>query len=85
MTGIREAVILDRRFSEVKLPTLEGWQADPYDPSFHAPLQRNLAEAEEYDAEFPDHPAANAGWEHLASACGHIGKHDCERRAGYRL
>jgi hypothetical protein len=56
ITGVREAVILDRRISDLKLPGIEGWQADRYDPSFRAPLQRNLAEAEEYDAEFPDHP-----------------------------
>jgi hypothetical protein len=56
VTGMREALILERRLSDVKLLAMEGWQADPYDPSFRAPLQRNLAEAEEYDAEFPDHP-----------------------------
>ena len=55
-TGVRDAVILDRRIADVKLPSLEGWQRDPYEPGFRAPLQRNLSEAEEYDAEFPDHP-----------------------------
>lgn len=29
----------------------------------------------------PDHPAAEEGWSRLAEACGHIGNHDCERRA----
>ena len=29
----------------------------------------------------PDHPAAEEGWARLAEACGHIGDHDCERRA----
>ena len=29
----------------------------------------------------PDHPAAEEGWSRLAEACGHIGDHDCERRA----
>jgi tetratricopeptide (TPR) repeat protein len=29
----------------------------------------------------PDHPAAEEGWSRLAEACGHIGDHECERRA----
>lgn len=29
----------------------------------------------------PEHPAAEEGWSRLAEACGHIGDHDCERRA----
>ncbi len=32
-------------------------------------------------ADHPDHPAAEAGWSLLASACGHTGDRDCERRA----
>lgn len=29
----------------------------------------------------PDHPAAEEAWAELADACGHIGDHECERRA----
>lgn len=29
----------------------------------------------------PEHPAAEEAWSRLAEACGHIGDHDCERRA----
>lgn len=32
-------------------------------------------------AEFPGHPAAEDGWLRLAFACGHIARHECERRA----
>lgn len=32
-------------------------------------------------AEAPDHPAAEEAWLRLAFACGHIGRHACERRA----
>ena len=35
---------------------LLGWMQDPYDPTINMPLMRNLAEAEEYDAQFPEHP-----------------------------
>jgi hypothetical protein len=55
-TGVREAIVLDERVDDVKLPSLEGWQGDPYDPALRAPLQRNLSDAAEYDAQFPDHP-----------------------------
>lgn len=33
----------------------------------------------------PDHPAAEEAWSRLADACGHIGDHDCERRAYKQL
>jgi tetratricopeptide (TPR) repeat protein len=29
----------------------------------------------------PEHPAAEEAWSRLAEACGHIGDHECERRA----
>lgn len=32
-------------------------------------------------AEFPDHPAVDQAWLRLAFACGHLGDHDCERKA----
>lgn len=32
-------------------------------------------------AQHPEHPAAEAAWSVLASACGHTGDRDCERRA----
>jgi hypothetical protein len=35
---------------------IHGWSQDPYDPAINAPLMRNLAENEHYDAQFPHHP-----------------------------
>jgi len=65
ITGMREAVVLDRmmasgqvtvgRGSEDQLQ-IHGWSQDPYDPAINAPLMRNLAENEHYDAQFPHHP-----------------------------
>jgi len=39
---------------------LIGWMADPYDASVSLPLMRNLAEAPEFDEEFPDHPLSRS-------------------------
>ena len=60
VTGIREAVILDRLMGEgfqfeIVDQKMMGWAADPYDPTGDYPLAPNLAESEKYDAEFPDH------------------------------
>jgi hypothetical protein len=63
-TGMREAVVLERFLAERDERVesggvdnaLDGWQRDPFDPSYQAPLMRNLAEDEQYDAQFPKHP-----------------------------
>ncbi len=60
VTGQREALVLDRELAPGHLrPTQEvmkSWAADPYDPTCQQGILRNLAEDEQYDAEFPDHP-----------------------------
>lgn len=33
-----------------------GWAMDPYDPAYQAPVLRNCADDESWDALFPDHP-----------------------------
>lgn len=35
---------------------LEGWVQDPYDPRYRGVALRSIADNEEYDAQFPDHP-----------------------------
>ena len=62
-TGIREAVVLDAmlRSGQVKVSgasdgKIRGWMRDPYDPTVDAPLMPNLAEDEQYDGQFPNHP-----------------------------
>lgn len=60
VTGIREAVILDKLVGEgfqfnIVDEKMMGWSADPYDPDGDYPLTPNLAEDEKYDAQFPDH------------------------------
>ena len=66
-TGVREAFIADlflkeklqkNRGSGDEKPSglMDGWAQDPYDPSFRAPLLRNLADDERHDDQFPDHP-----------------------------
>lgn len=60
-TGLREAVILNRKMADGQVAisdegTITGWMADPYDPNFKGRILRNLAEAEQYDSEFPAHP-----------------------------
>ena len=59
---MREAVVLDQMVAAGRITFQEkderilGWTQDPYDPTLDAPLLRNLAEDEQYDAQFPDHP-----------------------------
>jgi hypothetical protein len=62
VTGMREAVVTDRLLAAGQL-TLESyeasWARDPYDPSYAGVDRRTLrylSDAEEYDAEFPNHP-----------------------------
>lgn len=61
-TGIRDNTIFELmiRNGKVKLnpekKTVEGWMHDPYDESVQLPFMMNLSEAEEFDAQFPEHP-----------------------------
>lgn len=48
------------------------------DPAYYKRASEVLGEAL---VMAPDHPAAEEAWQRLAEACGHIGDHDCERRA----
>jgi hypothetical protein len=61
-TGLREAVILDKVIGKglVDVETRSGWFFDPYDPDFNAPILSNLADSEEYDEHFPNHPLTRA-------------------------
>jgi hypothetical protein len=61
-TGVREAVITAKLLEAGQL-TLESykasWAQDPYEPAYSGVERstlRYLSDAEEYDAEFPDHP-----------------------------
>jgi hypothetical protein len=60
LTGMREAVIADKMIREGKITPGEniilGWSADPYDRGWKKGSLMNLAEREEYDHLFPDHP-----------------------------
>ncbi len=60
MTGMREAVIADRMIRDGKITLGEnmilGWSADPYDRSWKQGTLMNLAEREEHDHLFPEHP-----------------------------
>ena len=62
ITGMREAVILDKALGEgiVDVATRKGWFFDPYDPEFKAPLLSNLADKQEYDAQFPNSALSRA-------------------------
>jgi hypothetical protein len=64
MTGLRDTVLLNEMLASgrIKLDeankdgAIPGWMRDPYDPAVDSPMRRNLAEDEEYDSRFPDHP-----------------------------
>jgi hypothetical protein len=72
MTGIREAVLTPRLLEDGRIKIrkhpfylrlfkrssgyLEGWFADPYDPRYRGINLRSIADNEEYDDEFPNHP-----------------------------
>lgn len=64
ITGMREAVVFEDFIKDSAVSNLEGgseeWMEDPYDASVRAPLMRNRSEAQEYDAEFPEHPLTRA-------------------------
>ncbi|CAN5906300.1 hypothetical protein BH11MYX4_BH11MYX4_32600 [soil metagenome] len=60
-TGMRDVVVLEAMLGKGQVTlredgTMKGWMQDPYDPSFQAPLLRNLSDDETYDALFPEHP-----------------------------
>jgi hypothetical protein len=62
VTGMREAIILDEKFNsgEIQLDpdggNISGWMNDPYDSARTSGLARCLADDEEYDQRFPNHP-----------------------------
>ncbi|MER5600330.1 hypothetical protein [Streptomyces sp. NPDC002265] len=50
MTGLREAVILDR------VGPADYFQAHPYAPDLELPLPYHVADHKEWDEQFPSHP-----------------------------
>jgi hypothetical protein len=58
ITGVRDAAVFELVAPPVDeksgLPV--GWFADPYEPSYQAPVLRNRADDVEWDARFPHHP-----------------------------
>jgi|SRR5271157_1125039 len=61
MTGIRDSVVLHAMLNSGEVTIgkngeLQGWMLDPYDGSATSALARNKSEAEQYDANFPEHP-----------------------------
>jgi len=72
VTGLREAQLTARFLErgQIKLRKhpfyrrvftrssgyVEGWFVDPYDAKYREVVLHNLADSEEYDAQFPDHP-----------------------------
>lgn len=61
-SGARDTVVLDLAMREGAVAfdpedgSVVGWTADPYDPSFVAPLLSNLSDKQQFDTMFPDHP-----------------------------
>ncbi|XZF13196.1 hypothetical protein ACTHGU_15520 [Chitinophagaceae bacterium MMS25-I14] len=64
ITGIRDAVIVDRSIAEGTLDMtgngIAGWFEDPYDKACTEGFLMNKSEQEIYDKEFPDHPLTRA-------------------------
>jgi len=60
ITGIREAAVMAMQAKPIEVDEetgkLVGWEQDPYDPLHKGVFMRNLADAQSYDAQFPDHP-----------------------------
>ena len=62
ITGRRDSVVFAKLQHEgtvsidMETRSFRGWAADPYDPTFKAPILRNRCDDEQYDASFPDHP-----------------------------
>jgi hypothetical protein len=63
-TGLREAMVANTIMAEKSLNNNEmlpkGWWRDPYDASTTSGVLMNMAEAEEYDGTFPEHPLRQA-------------------------
>ncbi len=62
-TGFRESMVmtkLQNEDEELLTNFPEGWSADPYDPDFKQGFLMNLAEKEEYDKYFMNHPLSEA-------------------------
>ena len=55
MTGIREAMVADKLLRTGNFD-MADWDCDPYDKDLKTGVVMNMAEAENYDAEFPNHP-----------------------------
>lgn len=66
VTSIREAVLLPEKLAsgEVQLHPdgegIEGWMKNPYDASRSSGLARTLADDDEHDLRFPEHPLTRA-------------------------
>ena len=62
LTGIRDSVVGAEAMADGRVTIdpergkMRGWMQDPYDSSLCEGLHRNLSEAAEYDARFPNHP-----------------------------
>ena len=63
-TGLRESVVFElmQRENIVVLTDrgADGWNADPYDPSYSRGALMNLSENQAYDESFPEHPLSEA-------------------------
>lgn len=77
ITGMRECVLLHEKLESgaVHLDPdsgeMVGWMKDPYDIARTAGLARSLADDDEYDQRFPDHPLSRAR-RFLSAAQGNI-------------
>lgn len=63
VTGMRESMVMSQLMQPEQgsfADQLNGWCADPYDPSLKYPVMRNRADAPEFDEKFPDHPLSRA-------------------------
>jgi hypothetical protein len=66
ITGVREAVIVDEKLASGELQIdpdgkfMTGWMKDPNDATRASGLARSLADDEEYDQRFADHPLSRA-------------------------
>lgn len=54
-TGMREAIVANKLMSSGSFDE-SAWSADPYDKECKEGHLMNLAEAQQYDADFPGHP-----------------------------
>lgn len=60
ITGMRDTAVFAKLSDTEADGWEERWSRDPYAPGVRANLMRNLADDEQYDADFPDHPASRA-------------------------